>query len=36
MRVSNALAKSELGWQQAVPNYREGVARMARHYAQVK
>ena len=36
MRVSNALAKSELGWQQAVPNYREGVARMAGHYAQAE
>lgn len=34
MRVSNALAKSELGWYPAVPTYRDGVERMARYYAQ--
>ena len=34
MRVSNALAKSELGWYPAVPTYRDGVERMARHYPQ--
>jgi len=33
MRLSNALAKSELGWEPAVSNYRAGVARMATHYS---
>ena len=33
MRVSNALAKSALGWQPSVPSFRGGVERMAAHYA---
>jgi nucleoside-diphosphate-sugar epimerase len=33
LRVSNALAKSALGWQPSVPSFRDGIERMAAHYA---
>lgn len=35
LRVANAQAKSQLGWTPASATYREGVARMARHYLEV-
>lgn len=35
LRVANAQAKSQLGWTPASPTYRQGVARMARHYLEV-
>ena len=28
LRVSNAKAKADLGWQPSVPTYREGIARV--------
>jgi nucleoside-diphosphate-sugar epimerase len=29
LRVSNAKAKADLGWEPRVPTYREGIARIA-------
>jgi nucleoside-diphosphate-sugar epimerase len=29
LRVSNAKAKADLGWEPSVPTYREGIARIA-------
>lgn len=30
LRASNAKAKAEVGWEPAVPNYVEGISRLAR------